>query len=183
MRIAEGGIIGCLRREARNVDMMFSVSDVRGPFQSSHLGLGSSMGRMYRILDDRRCGRRWSRHWEKSLSFVCLSVMEVNREVRLSLTATTREERNSFANVVELTGWPCRRKPVVSSTGSAGADLLVEWGFVENSAIVFVMDCAKVGFVVGREGRVEVPLHGMPRGWSLWLCHWGPCGDRIGRRQ
>jgi hypothetical protein len=82
--------------------------------------------------------------------------MEVHREVRLSLTAATQEERNSFANVVEPTGWPSRRKPVVSSTGSAGTDLLVGWGFVENSDIVFV---AKVGFVVWRRGRVEVPLH------------------------
>ena len=62
MRIAEGGIVGWLRREERNVDMMFSMSDVRGPFQSSHFGSGSSMGRLYRISDDRRCGRRWSRH-------------------------------------------------------------------------------------------------------------------------
>ena len=159
MSIAEGGIVGWLRREARNVDMMFSMSDVRGPFQSSHFGSGSSMGRLYRISDDRRCGRRWSRHWEKSLSFVCSSVMEVDREVRLSLTAATREERNSFANVVEPTGWPRRRKPVVSSTGSAGADLLVGWGFVENSAIVFVMDYAKVGLVVWMRGREDVPLH------------------------
>jgi len=133
--------------------MMFSMSDVRGPFQSSHFGSGSSMGRLYRILDDRRCGRRWSRHWEKRLSFVCSSVMEVDREVRLSLTAATQEEKNSFANVVEPTGWPSRRKPVVSLTGSAGADLLVGWGFVE------VMDCTKVGFVVWREGRVDMPLH------------------------
>ncbi len=106
MRIAEDGIIGWLRREARNVDMMFSMPDVKGLFQSSNSGSGSSMGRLYRISDDRRCGRRWSRHWEKSLSFVCSSVMEVDREVRLSLTAATREEKNSFANVVEPTGWP-----------------------------------------------------------------------------
>jgi hypothetical protein len=49
----------------------------------------------------------------------------------------------------------------VSSTGSAGADLLVGWGCVENSAIVSRMDCAKVGLVVWRRGRVEVPLHVM----------------------
>ena len=49
MRIAEGGIIGWLRREARNVDMMFFMSGVRGPFQSSHFGSGSSMGRLYRF--------------------------------------------------------------------------------------------------------------------------------------
>jgi hypothetical protein len=56
------------------------------------------------MSDDRRCGRRWRRHWEKSLSFVCSSVMEVNRERRLSLTASTREERNVVANVSEPTG-------------------------------------------------------------------------------
>ena len=47
----------------------------------------------------------------------------------------------------------------MSSTGRDGADLLVEWGCVENSAIVFMMDCAKVGLVVWRWGIVEVPLH------------------------
>jgi len=58
-----------------------------------------------RISDDKRCGRRWRRHWEKSLSFVCSSVMEVEREIRLSLTLTamTREEKNSVANVGEPT--------------------------------------------------------------------------------
>jgi hypothetical protein len=77
-----------LRREVRKVEMMSSMSDVRSPFQSSHYGLGSSIGRLYRIYDDKRCVRRWRRHWEKSLSFVCSSVMEVEREVRLSLTLT-----------------------------------------------------------------------------------------------
>ena len=72
IRIAEGGIDGWLRREARKVDKMSSMSDVRGLFQSSHFGLGSSTGRLYRISDERRCGRHWRRHWEKSLSFVCL---------------------------------------------------------------------------------------------------------------
>ncbi len=47
----------------------------------------------------------------------------------------------------------------MSSTGRDGADLLVGWGCVENSAFVFMMDCAKVGLVVWRGGRVEVPLH------------------------
>ena len=56
------------------------------------------------MSDDRRCGRCWRRPWEKSLSFVCLLVMEVDREWRLSLTASTREERNVVANVGEPTG-------------------------------------------------------------------------------
>ena len=47
MRIAEGGIDGWLRREARKVDMMSSMSDVRGPFQSSHFGSGLLIGRLY----------------------------------------------------------------------------------------------------------------------------------------
>ena len=41
------------------------------------------------------------------------------------LMAVTQNERNSFANVVEPTGWPSGRKPVVSSTSSTGADFLV----------------------------------------------------------
>ena len=102
-RPLEAGIDGWLRREARKVDIMSSILDVRGPLQSSHFGSGSSMGRLYMILDDRRCGRHWRRDCEKSLSFVCLLVMEVDREVRLSLTAMTREERNSVANVGEPT--------------------------------------------------------------------------------
>jgi len=64
-----------------------------------------------RISDDWRCGRCWRRHWETSLRFVSSLVMEVDREVRLSLKAATQEERNSFANVVEPTGWPSRQKP------------------------------------------------------------------------
>ena len=84
--------------------MMSSMSDVRGPFESSHFGSGSLTGRLYRMSDDRRRGKRWRRHWEKTLSFVCLSVMEVDREARLSLTLTTQEERNLVANVGELTG-------------------------------------------------------------------------------
>ena len=38
MMIAEGGIDGWLRREARKVDIMSSILDVRGPLQSSHFG-------------------------------------------------------------------------------------------------------------------------------------------------
>ncbi len=49
MRIEEGGIDGWLRRKARKVDMMSSMLDVRGPFQSSHFGLGSSIGKLYRM--------------------------------------------------------------------------------------------------------------------------------------
>ena len=37
-------------------------------------------------------------------SFVCLSVMEVDREARLSLTTMIREVKNSVANVGERTG-------------------------------------------------------------------------------
>jgi hypothetical protein len=56
------------------------------------------------MSDDRRCGRHWRRHWEKILSFVCLLVMEVDREARLSLTAVILEVKNSVANVGEPTG-------------------------------------------------------------------------------
>ena len=85
--------------------MMFSILDVRGPFHSSHVaGLGSLIGRWYRMWDDKRCGSFCRRHWEKSLSLVCSLVMEVERGERQSLMANTREEKNWVANVREPTG-------------------------------------------------------------------------------
>ncbi len=39
------------------------------------------------------------------------------------------------ANVADPTGWPRSLKPVVSSTGISGADLLVGCGVVENDAM------------------------------------------------
>ncbi len=104
MRIAEGGINGWLRREARKMDMIFSMLDVRGAFHSSHFGSGSLIGRLWRISDDKSCGSFCRRHWEKSLSLVCLSAMEVEREERQSLMAETQVEKNSVANVGEPTG-------------------------------------------------------------------------------
>jgi hypothetical protein len=104
MRIAEGGIDGWSRMEVRKVDMISSMSDVRWPFHSSHFGLGSLIGRLYRMSDDKRCGSFCRRHWENSLSLVCSSVMEVDRGERQSLMAETREEKNLFANVGEPTG-------------------------------------------------------------------------------
>jgi hypothetical protein len=46
MRMAEDGIVGWLDRVVRKVDMMPSMSDVRGPFHSSHLGSGSLIGKL-----------------------------------------------------------------------------------------------------------------------------------------
>jgi hypothetical protein len=47
---------GWLVRVVRKVDMMSLMSDVRGPFHSSHLGSGSLIGRLWRMSDARRCG-------------------------------------------------------------------------------------------------------------------------------
>ncbi len=59
-------------------------------------------------------------NWEKDLSLVCSLVMEVEREERLSLTAKTREEKNSVANVGEPTSWLRRRKPVMAVGSTLG---------------------------------------------------------------
>jgi hypothetical protein len=104
MRIAESGVDGWSRMEVRKVDVISSMSDVRGPFHSSHFGLGSLIGRLCRMSDDKRCGSFCRRHWENSLSLVCSLVMEVDRVERQSLMAETREEKNSFANMGEPTG-------------------------------------------------------------------------------
>ena len=46
MRTAEGGMVGWSTRVVRKVEMMVSISEVRGPFHSSQLGLGSLRGRL-----------------------------------------------------------------------------------------------------------------------------------------
>ena len=74
------GIVGWLVRVVRMVDMMLSMLDVRGPFHSSHLGLGSLIGRLWRMSDARRCGSFCMRHCENRRSCVCSSVMEVVRD-------------------------------------------------------------------------------------------------------
>jgi hypothetical protein len=99
------------------------------------------------------------RHCEKRRSWVCSSVMEAVRDEMFSFTVATQEEKKVVANEAEPTGWPSRRKPVVSSTGRGGADLSVGCGRVENSAIVEEIDVARAGLVVWRRGNVEEPLH------------------------
>ncbi len=51
--------------------------------------------------------------------------MLLNNEVILFLTLTIWQSKNSDAKLADLTGWPRSLKLVVSSTGIAGAVLLV----------------------------------------------------------
>ena len=148
MRMAEDGIVGWLVRVVRKVDMMSSMSDVRGPFHSSHFGLGSLIGRLWRMSDESRCGSFCMRHWENRRSCVCSSVMEVVSDDIFSFTFEMQEEKKVVAKEAEPTGWPRSRKPVVSSTGRGRADLSVGCGRVENSAIVAVIEVARVGLTV-----------------------------------
>jgi len=46
MRMAEGGMVGWSTRVVRKLDMIVSMSEVRGPFHSSQVGLGSLRGRL-----------------------------------------------------------------------------------------------------------------------------------------
>jgi len=124
------------------------MSDVRGPFHSSHLGSGSLIGRLGRMSDVRRCGNFCMRHWENRRSWVCSSVMEVVRDEIFSVTFTMKEEKKVVAKEAELTGWPRSRKPVVSSTGRGGTDLSVGCGRVENLAIVAEIEVARVGLTM-----------------------------------
>ncbi len=99
------------------------------------------------MSDMRRWGSFCRRHCEKSRSLVCSSVMEFDMETRYSLTLLTCEVKNSVAKPGDPTGWPRSRKPVVSLTGMAGADLLVGCGRVENSAMVVEIAVVKVGLI------------------------------------
>ncbi len=148
MRMAEDGIVGWLVRVVRKVDMMSSMSDVRGPFHSSHFGSGSLIARLWRMSDERRCGSFCTRHWENRRSCVCSSVMEVVSDDIFSFTFEMQEEKKVVAKEAEPTGWPRSRKPVVSSTGRGGVDLSVGCGRVENSAIVAEIEVARVGLTV-----------------------------------
>ncbi len=148
MRMTEGEIVGSLVRVVRKVDMMSSMSDVRGPFHSSHLGSGSLIGRLWRISDARRCGSFCMRHWENRRSWICSSVMDVVRDDTFSFTFEMQEVKKLVAKEAEPTGWPRSRKPVVSSTGRGGADSSVGCGGVENSVIVVEIEVARVGLTV-----------------------------------
>ena len=94
-----------------------------------------------------------------------------------------QEEKNSVANAAELMGWPRRRHPEVSSTGTGGAVVSVGWGVMENRAILLEREVARAGFRDERSGNVEVPLQEVrmrvlnlltkrprhaPRDWSSW---------------
>ncbi len=100
------------------------------------------------MLDAMRWGSFCRRHWEKRQSWVCSSVMECVIEVMHFLTLSTCAVKISVAKVEDPTGLPRRRKPVVSSTGMAGADLSVGCGCVENSAMVIEIAVDRVGLIV-----------------------------------
>jgi len=97
------------------------------------------------------------RHCENRRSWVCSSVMEAVSDEMLFFTVETQEEKKVVAKEAEPTGWPRRRKPVVSSTGRGGADLSVGCGRVENSAMVVEIDVARAGLIAWRRGNVDEP--------------------------
>jgi hypothetical protein len=55
-------------------------------------------------------------------------------------------------------GCPRRRNPWVSSTGMAGVVVSVEWGVVENVAIVLAIDRPSLGLEAEMRGSGDVPL-------------------------
>jgi len=78
------------------------------------------------------------------------------REAISRSTAAIREKKNSVANVAEPTGWPRRRHPEVSSTGTGGAVVSVGWGVTENWVIVSEREVARTWFRDERSGNIEV---------------------------
>jgi hypothetical protein len=110
------------------------------------------------MSDANRWGIFWMMHWEKSLSFVCWSSIEVFSDVMHSLMLIMRAEKNVTAKTDEPTGCPRRRKPVVSSIGILGAELSVGCGLVNNWAIVLERDVANVGFCCMSSGKADEPL-------------------------
>ncbi len=110
------------------------------------------------MSDASRWGIFWMMHWEKSLSFVCSSSIEVFSDVIHSLMVVMHAEKNVVAKSDEPTGCLMRRKPVVSLTGILGAELSVGCGPVENWVIVLEKDVANVGFGCMSSGKAVEPL-------------------------
>ncbi len=71
------------------------------------------------------------------------------------LTSLIFEVKKVVANAAEPTGCPRRRKPKVSSTGTAGSDLSVGLGVVKKEVIVSVKEDARVGSWADRQGKME----------------------------
>ena len=94
-----------------------------------------------------RCEKRWRRVWRLEI----LSIME---EMSRS-TLLIFEVKKVVTNGVEPMGCPRRRKPEVSSTGTAGSNLSVGLGVVEKKAIVLAKEDARVGLWADRRGRME----------------------------
>ncbi len=86
------------------------------------------------------------------------------------MTSVIWQSKNSDAKLADPTGWPRGlKKPVVSSTGIAGAVLLVEWDVVENVAIDVESDATKEELCSVSIGRMEDPLQEVS---ILVLCDW-----------
>ena len=69
------------------------------------------------MSDANRCGSFGVIHCEKRQSLVCWSKIDSLREEMHFLMVLVQVDKNSLAKEVEPTGWPRRRKPVVSLTG------------------------------------------------------------------
>ena len=164
IRIAYSGMSGVRSEvvtiEVKNALMTESMDDVSGPFQSSHGGLGWSVGEWNRTSAERRCGSFCMMHWEKSRSRVSWSeIMLLRRDEIFVLTSLIRWRKKSDANCADPTGWPRSLNPVVSSIGMSGAILLVGCGVVEHSAMDRDNTCARGGLVVVRSRMMDLPLH------------------------
>ena len=163
IRIAYSGMSGVRSEvvtiEVKNALMTESMEDVIGPFQSSHGGLGWSVGELNRTSADRRCGSFCMMHWEKSRSRVCWSELLLRRDEIFVLTSLICWLKKSDANCADPTGWPRSLNPLVSSIGMSGADLSVGCGVVEHSAMERDNACARGGLVGVSSGMMDVPLH------------------------
>ena len=65
--------------------------------------------------------------------------MEADIVAMCDLTVVGQVSKNLRAKCAEPTGWPRRRKPLVSLIGMGGLVMLVGCGVVENVAMVEVM--------------------------------------------
>jgi hypothetical protein len=85
------------------------------------------------------------RHWEKSQSLVCGSVIAVDMMAIQFWISASWLLKYSWAKAREPTGDPRRWKLVVSLAGRGGPRTSMSFGLVEYWEIVSVMEVASVG--------------------------------------
>jgi hypothetical protein len=149
------GICCMFSRSVKKIVVRLLIPSTRGLDQACQLFGSKSNGILCMMSAPSRCGSFCIVHVLKSLSRVWRSVMSVDSLVYCRCVCSNCSRKKLFANDVDPTGVPSKRKPSVNSMPIVEfPDFSVEYVLIEYSISV-VSD----GFVVLRDGRMLRPVH------------------------